>query len=790
MEYNEYQQDFLLTEKRWTKEKEEELLNKIFKEDRYKFNKNSKKPVYSIDTPPPFINSPVHVGHATVYTIMDIIAKYKLQKGFEVLFPYGLDRNGLPIEIAAEKKFKVKLTALTREKALEYCEEVLKETSDVTSKSFKRLGINYNNYTQGEEIGDAYYTDSDSYRILTQATFIELWNKNLIYEDERVNNWDPALQTTISDSEVEYKEITSYFNNIIFKCKETGENLIIGTTRPELISSCGMIVFNPEDKRYKHLEGKTAISPIYNREVKIKADPIAKLEKGTGLVMMCSAGDLSDIRFFRDNNIKPIISINQNGTMNVNSEFLEGLKVKEARKTIIEELEKKKLLVDKTKVIHKVPISERSKAEIEFISMKELYLKQMDVKDTIMKIAKDLNIYSESSRQMLIDWVNAVNMDWPLSRRRFYGTEIPLWYCDSCGYTHLPKPGKYYKPWKESPDIKECPKCKGTKFTGETRILDTWFDSGSTPQYILGYNKDREFYNKSMPCSLRPQGKEIVRTWLYYTLLKTYLLTGEKAFEDVWIHHHILDGKGIKMSKSLGNIIDPQDVLAKYGCESFRLWTIIEGNIANTDMMCSYERIEGATKTLIKLWNVAKFVSSFKKKTDKVELKEVDKSILQELGRIIKLTDAKFTVYDFHNPAKEIKHFIWDTFASHYLEIAKKRVYSEVDNKNKEAAIWTLYTILDKVLVLLFPVIPLITEEIYSKLYNKEIYKEDFPVLNNFKSKVTFSDIQTVNNEIWKYKQDNSIKLKEGLESYKLENKLDSSVLEEIALLHGINKWN
>ncbi len=785
MEQNKYQQEQLLTEKTWTKEKEAEIIDKIFKENRFKFNKNTKKKIYSIDTPPPFINAPIHIGHATTYVLMDMFARYKRQQGFEVIYPLGLDRNGLPIEVAAEKKFNVKLTQIDREKALDYCLKVLAETSLASTNAYKRLAIGFSSYELGNEIGDAYYTDLEDYRILTQATFIELWNKGLVYEDERVNNWDPLLQTTIADSEIEYKDIETYFSDVTFKCKETGEDLIIGTTRPELIASCGMVIFNPEDKRYFHLEGKTAITPLYNREIKIKSDPIAKTDKGTGLVMMCSAGDLSDIRFFRDNNIKPIISIDKDGTMNENTEFLNGLRVKDARNKIIEELEKKGLLTNKRKVMHQIPISERSKAEVEFISMKEFYLKQMDVRDKIMEIAKELKFFSENSRQILIDWINSVNMDWPLSRRRYYGTEIPLWHCKTCDYVYLPKPGKYYRPWKEKCELEECPKCKGKEFQGEIRIFDTWFDSGSTPQYVLGYYKDPEFYKKNSPCTLRPQGKEIIRTWLYYTLLKTYLLTGEKAFQDVWINHHILDGKGIKMSKSLGNIIDPQEVLAKYGSEPFRLWTTLEGNITNTDMMCSFDRIEGATKTVIKLWNVARFISSFKK-IETAELTEIDKSIIAELDTLIINSEKSFNEYDFHSPTKEIKHFIWEDFASHYLEIAKKRIYSlTIGDKSKEAAVYTLYTILEKLLVLLHPITPVITEEIYSKLYNKEIHLQEYPKTTNIKSEVQFSEIIKINAEIWKYKQEKTIKNIETLEEYTIPENL-KTVKEDIALLHNI----
>jgi len=306
-----------IKDKRWTKELEKPIYENWKKNQVYKFNKKSKKPVYSIDTPPPYVNTPVHIGQATTYVLMDMFARFKRMTGHEIIFPLGLDRNGLPIEMAAEKKFNIKLTDLPREKAIEYCKKILQESSLASTETFLRSGIGFNAWKLGSEIGDVYYTDSPEYRAITQGTFIDMWKKGLIYEDERINNYCPGCQTTIADAEIEYKDIPSMFNDIIFKCKETGEELIIGTTRPELVCTCGMVIYNPEDERYKHLEGKTAISPIFNKEIPIKAHSMAEIEKGTGLVMMCSAGDLSDIRFFREMNIDPVIAINKDGSIKV-----------------------------------------------------------------------------------------------------------------------------------------------------------------------------------------------------------------------------------------------------------------------------------------------------------------------------------------------------------------------------------------------------------------------------------------------------------------------------------------
>ena len=782
-----------IKDKRWAKELEKPIYEEWKNKQLYKFNKKSKKPVYSIDTPPPYVNTPVHIGQATTYVLMDMFARFKRMTGNEVLFPLGLDRNGLPIEMAAEKKFNVKLTDLPRKKAIEYCEKILQESSLVSTETFLRSGIGFNSWKLGNEIGDVYYTDSPEYRSLTQGTFIDMWKKRLIYEDERINNYCPGCQTTIADAEIEYKDLSTTFNDIIFKCKETGEDLIIGTTRPELVCTCGMVIYNPQDDRYKHLEGKTAITPIFNKEIPIQPHSMAEIEKGTGLVMMCSAGDLSDIRFFREMNLTPVIAINKDGTMNEHAGFLKGLKIKEAREKMIEELKKQGLLVRQKKTVHRTPICERSKDEIEFIAMKEFYVKQVEFKTQMKQLADQINFFSPRSKQILLDWIDSVTIDWPISRRRYYATEVPLWYCKKCNERILPPKGKYYQPWKQDPPIKLCPKCKSKEFRGETRVFDTWFDSSITPLYILGYERYPDFFEKNSPCTLRPQGKEIVRTWLYYTVLKCWLLTKKCIFKDAWINYHIVDEKGHKMSKSAGNIIDPKDVLDRFGAEPFRLWAAIEGNLEKTDFRCSFERIEGASKTLTKLWNVARFISMFPKPKLIHKLNYLDKWIIQETNKLIKFTIKHFSKYDFHNPSAKLKHFIWETFASHYLELAKNRAYNENNKFSKSeqnGALYTLHYVLENILKLLAPIIPLITYKIYKELYDEDIHFIEFPIVEKeFLVPLKTKDIVELNSQIWKTKKDAGKSLKEEIKQATIPRKY-RLIEKDLIEAHKIKKLN
>ena len=605
---------------------------------------------------------------------------------------------------------------------------------------------------------------------------------------KRINNYCPGCQTTLADDEIAYQDLPSRFVDLKFYVKETKEEIVISTTRPELLSTCAMIIFHPDDLRYTHLNGLTAVTPLYKKEVPIKAHPSADPEKGSGLVMMCSMGDQTDIRFFRDLHLKPTIAIDEKGKMNENAGFLSGLPIGEARKRIVEELKIHNLIVGERKINHRTPICERSKHSIEFISQKEFYMKQLEMKEKIKEISSHVKFFSENSRKILLDWIDAVSIDWAISRRRYYATEIPIWYCEN-GHSILPEKGKYCRPWKEPAPVKACPKCRSKKFHGEERVLDTWFDSSISPLYILKY--DSEFSKKNPTCSLRPQGKEIVRNWLYYTLLRCYLLTKKPIFKDVWIHYHVVDEEGKKMSKSVGNVIDPKEILEKYGAEPFRFWCAVEGNLDRTDFRCSFERIEGAAKTLTKLWNVSKFVSMFPEPKKEFTLTDTDKWIIQEMNEIIKFTKNSYENYNFHEPAIKIRNFIWETFASHYLELVKSRAYGQsqqFSDEEQAGAIYTLNYCLDNILKLLAPIIPFMTYKIYLDLRNEDIHQQKFPESKEeYKLQFTTENITELNSLVWKTKKDKGLSLKSEISEITLPKSMQS-IESDIKACHNAKK--
>lgn len=770
--------------KNWGPAVEENIIEGWKDSEMFSYDKKEDKQIYSIDTPPPYVNAPIHIGQAVTYCYMDFFARFKRMKGFSVVFPLGLDNNGLPIEMAAEKKFKISPFSVSREEFVSKCRELLAQAGDETKDTFAKLGISFTSYKEGEHIGSVYQTDSPHYRSLTQSTFLDLFKKGLVYEDSRINNWDPKLRTTIADSEIEYKDVESYFNNVKWKVKETGEEIIIGTTRPELICTCGMVIFNPEDERYKHLEGKTAVTPIFEKEVLIKSHPMAQMDKGTGIAMMCSAGDLTDIQFFRQQGLKPEIAIEMDGRMNDIAGPLSGLKVREARAKIIELLKEKDLIEKQEKIVHRTPVSERSGAEIEFIEMSEFYLKQVEVKEKIREISKQVKFYPEFARKILNDWIDSVSIDWPISRRRYYATSIPLWY--SGDYVAVPSEIEYVEPWREEPkeyfDVLKNGKVVGKvsdfpdfSWEGEGRVFDTWMDSSISELNLLKYGRDSEFFEKAYPCSLRPQGKEIIRTWLYYTLLRGYLETGKACFESTWINQHIVDDKGYKMSKSKGNIIDPQKLLKQYGAEAIRMWASTEGDLSKQDLKCSEERIKGEKKTINKILNVSKFVSMFEKPKEEPELLKIDKLFIDYIEDLTERVEKKFEEYDFYHPMQELRSFLWEVFSSHYVELVKTRAYNQSGDFSEgesASARYALHYILERFLTLVYPVLPQVSSFI---MESKEInlHEIDFPKAKKVDSDLKkINEILKFNGDVWKEKKDKGISLRESISGIKIPESL------------------
>ena len=745
-----------IQEKAWNPELELQIRKQWEDSDIYNFIPSNEN--FTIDTPPPYPSGrPWHIGAASHYAQIDMIARTARMAGKNVYFPIGIDRNGLPVELYTEKKHNIRMRETKREEFLELCKEALDDLEAEMIQIMKSLGLsaNFTNY---------YRTDSEEYRTLTQATFIELWKKGLVYLANRPNNYDWVSGTTIADAEITYLDLPTKLVYMKFDVKELKKTLIIASTRPELLCACKAIVVNPEDKRYENLLGKKVVVPISNQEVEIKSHHSAQMEFGSGAVMVCSYGDQNDVALFRELKLEEVVAIGLDGRMTEVAGEYSGLKPKQARTKIIEDLEKNGFVEKIEDVVHRTPVSERSKNPIEIIPMEEYYLKQMDYVEKMKGLGSEIRFYPQMHQQILMNWLDSISIDWPISRRRFYGTEIPIWYCKKCNEPYVPKPGKYYKPWIDKCPIDKCTKCNATEFVGEERTFDTWMDSSVSPLFVTKYMKDEEFFKKTYPAMIRPQAKDIVRTWLYYTLLRCEQLTGKKPWSEAWIMGYGLDEKGMKMSKSKGNALDPLPIIQKFGADTFRFWSASEIN-HGYDFRCSEQKIEATKKFLSKLWNVSRFLSSFPVLQSGTPT-DTDKWILSELDKLVSECKRGYLEYNFFIPSVAIREFTWNLFAAHYIEMVKARAYGiGFSEEEKNGAIYTLHKTLSTILKLLAPITPFITDFLWQTLYSKEtIHKENQVEQENPEDMTnTTKVVIDFNSKVWNEKKSKGLSLKDSI---------------------------
>lgn len=745
-----------IQETAWDPQLELKIIKQWQENHLYDFSPKEKN--FVIDTPPPYPSGrPWHIGAAAHYAQIDMIARTARMAGKNVYFPIGIDRNGLPVELYTEKKYNIRMRETERGKFLELCREALDELEAEMIQIMKGLGIS-------SDFANYYRTDSEEYRALTQATFIELWKKNLVYLANRPNNYDWVSGTTIADAEINYVDLQTKLVYMKFAVKDSNDTVIIASTRPELLCACQTVIVNPDDTRYTNIVGKKITIPVFNRDVTVRTHPSAQMEFGSGAVMVCSYGDQSDVALFRELNLEEIVAIGLDGRMTKVAGKYEGLKVKQSREKIIEDLKNNGLVEKIEDIVHRTPVSERSKIPIEIIPMEEYYLKQKEAVEKIRQLGSQITFYPDMHKQILMNWLDSITIDWPISRRRFYGTEIPIWYCKKCSEPHVPAPGKYYKPWKDKAPFSKCQKCGNSEFVGEERTFDTWMDSSISPLFVAKYQKDEDFFKKTYPATIRPQAKDIVRTWLYYTILRCEQLTGKMPWSEAWIMGYGLDEKGMKMSKSKGNAIDPLPVIQQLGADTFRFWSASEIN-HGYDFRCSEQKIESTKKFLSKLWNVARFLSSFEV-INSAKPTIADSWILSELDKLVSECKKGYAEYNFFIPSTAIREFTWNLFAAHYIEMVKARAYGlGFSDDEKKGAIYTLHKVLSTVLKLLAPITPFISDYLWQQLYSESSIHEELQVepesLEDL-SKFT-KEIVEFNSKVWNEKKNKGLSLKDSI---------------------------
>jgi valyl-tRNA synthetase len=711
--------------------------------------------------------------------------------GYKVLVPFYADRNGLPAEVTAERTYgivahEMARTPEGRERFLKLVSELLDKNEASLVYIWRRLGCLFDYWTEG--------TDSPRYRALTQATFIELWRRGLIYRDVKPVQWCPRCRTSLAEAEIEFVEERGRLYYIRFRVLETGEDIVIATTRPELLAACGAVIYNPRDSRYQHLRGKHAVVPVYGHAVPIIPHEMAKPEYGTGLAMMCSYGDVRDLIFFREQGIEPRVIIDLDGTMKPEAGPIAGLKVREARDRITEILREGGYLVKEEEVVHEVPTCWRCKTPVEIVHVEEYFLRQLDFKDEVLKVSSAMEFYPEEHRRRLEDWVRFLAMDWPISRTRYYGTEVPIWRCSRCGYEVLPEPGRYVRPWKEPAPVERCPRCGAPReeLVGESRVFDTWFDSSVSVLYVTRWLENRGVAVKALARALRPQGYDIIRTWLYYTTLRVWMLTGRPPFRWVRITGMGLDEKGRAMHKSLGNVIYPEPYLERYGADAFRYWSAVASRLGS-DYRWSEATVKTGLLFCTKLVNIARFVTSFEEPRGPVALRELDRAMLAYATRVGREVVDGYRKLDVFEPTLKLYSLLWDVFASNYLEMVKPRVYRKVPFPDAEVAgaVYTMYRVLRLGVKLLSPIMPFVTDYIWRALEGRTVTRERVT-----EEELTYTEgrpelmerVVEVNSAIWKWKKERGMRLGEPVRGTLYLPEELAGVVDDVRYLHNVER--
>ena len=820
-----------IPEKRWSIDLEKRIQESHYGESysqRYSFDPNSERELFIIDTPPPYPSGTWHIGAVAQYSMIDVIARSQRLLGKEVRFPWGVDRNGINIEFTVERKHGRKMRSYDRGEFIDLCAETIESYTQAMRETAKRVGLSC-------DFDNEYLTDAPDYRAVTQSIFVDLFKRGDIVEDLRPNIYDPVEGTTIAEAEVQRITRETLLCDVRWTT-EDGEDVVISTTRPEMICACGVVVVHPDDERYTHLVGKRIHLPlpVDDREpsVEIVTHPSVKMEFGSGVLMVCSFGDQNDVAVFRELALKPFVAVDMNGRMTSISGPLSGMSAEEARTASIEILRESGRLSAAEKHMQEVPVSERGGNPVEIILLKEWYVRQTHILERLSELSEQSRFIPERNRQFLHDWMDGISIDWPISRRRWYHTEVPIWYSQDGSKVVVPPLGAYVQPWREAPPTgsevldRETRKSIGSydslegelgELVGEEKVFDTWMDSSNSNLYVSGYISDPALFERAFPTSIRPQGKEIVRTWLYYTLLKSALLLDQPGFQNIWVDGLGMDPWGRKMSKSLGNGIDADSVLEcgaggrtgswkirgpdgkqvslranKIGSECFRLWKACDAQVGD-DFHINPEEIESKYfGVLTKVFNVARFASQFDVPEDldkaPLDLAAEDKWILSEFDDVMGRVQEAWSRIDIYTAAQSLKGFGTGVFPSHWLEMSKSRLYD-----GDAAAAWTLHRVVRDLLSALSPICPFFCHYLSTTLYESSAV--DVRFFPRLPAGVVGEDadamraltpiISEFNSAVWKSKKDTGISLKSPISGIAIPSEL-SALEDSLVRMHSI----
>lgn len=759
----------MLTKKYNFKESEEKWQKFWMENEIYKFDPDSTNEIYSIDTPPPTVSGNLHIGHIFSYTQGEIAARYQRMRGKNVFYPFGFDDNGLPTERLVEREEGIRAKDLPRSRFIEKCLNTTEKYVGEFKALWQSLGFSVDWDLQ-------YETISPLSQRISQKSFIELANSGKAYLKESPVLWCTTCQTSIAQAELDTRDIESSFNFIPFLVD--GEELIIATTRPELLYGCVALFINPEDSRYNHYIGRTAIVPLYDFEIPILGDEKVGMEKGTGIVMCATFGDTTDLEWYNKHSLPYRKTIEADGSIALNVPFIGGMNTKEARTEIIKVLAEKNLLKKSEKITHTVSTHERCGHEIEIIPSKQWYIDILSEKDRFLKAADEINWYPASMKIRYQNWVENLKWDWCISRQRYFGVPIPVWYCKHCGKPMFPEECELPVNPLETIPHKACP-CGSNEFIPEEAVLDTWATSSLTPLINSKWGEKNSIAEKLVPMGMRTQAHEIIRTWAFYTIVKSLYHTGKLPWKDIMICGFVMAKKGEKISKSKNNSENsPAQLIEKYSADAIRYWAA--GAKLGTDTMYSEEEMLLSNRFLTKLWNAAKFTLMHLSDYNGIKpakILPIDKWIIERQMEVEAEAAAYMDKYETGIARSEIDDFFWKDYCDNYLEIVKERVYKpEIHGKmERRSGQYALYTAFMGILRMYAIYTPHITEEIYQDFFRDfegklSLHQHKWIIKDSTDSfSLEFGEkIKDILREVRKYKSDRNLSLKEPLNRIKI----------------------
>ncbi len=676
----------------------------------------SAAPRFTIDTPPPTVSGHLHLGHVYSYSHTDFIARFWRMNGRNVYYPMGYDDNGLPTERLVEKREGLRAADIGREAFVARCLAASEAAAKEYRHLWQRLGLSIDwRYT--------YRSIDDRSRRTAQWSFIDLYRKGLAYRQQAPAIWCPECQTAIAQADVDDLERETIFYTLGFRLPD-GATLPIATTRPELLPACVAVFVHPEDGRYQSFIGQSVTIPLFERTVPLLADPAADPHKGTGAVMCCTFGDTADVTWWRTHDLPLMEIMGRDGRLTAAAHAFAGLTVKEAWQAITQAMDERGELLDEKPLAQTVRVHERCDTPVEYVVTPQWFIRVLDFKDEFLAIGAQIAWRPPHMQTRYRQWIETLGWDWCISRQRYFGVPFPIWYCADCGQTVLADDTDLPIDPSRSRPSAPCSHCQGTRFTPETDVFDTWFTSSLSPQIAGQWGHDDALYAQVFPFTLRPQAHEIIRTWAFYTIVKSYLHFGTRPFDNVAISGWGLAPEGMgKISKSRGSgPMDPLTMIEQYSADAVRYWAA--STAIGKDATISEEKIQAGAKLVTKLWNVARFAARFwgdqpltpgDLNAAPPALSLADRWILAHTQQLIERVNPLWEAYDFATAKSETEYYFWRVLADNYLEMAKLRLYAH--DGEGEGARWTLHHVLLTTLKLFAPILPHITEMIYSGLF-------------------------------------------------------------------------